>query len=229
MNILLLSPYPERLLPTLMGQGDTVTCANGQRLTRADLWWKTFPDETWAECELKNFDFVICYGYRDLLSKDVLGLSEYPEGDGRVRFLNLHISLLPHNRGADPNFWSWFDSTPKGVSIHEIDAGVDTGAVLAQMEIGEAVLGATPRFPERNTLAATYADLHCCAVNLFGLAWPRIRAGEAKSEAQDPMAGSTHRKADRERIWHLFPQGWDTPVSEVERVGREMREGRVAA
>jgi len=45
---------------------------------------------------LQSADFIISYGYRHLLPQEVI--DEFP---GRA--INLHISMLPWNRGADPN------------------------------------------------------------------------------------------------------------------------------
>ena len=39
--------------------------------------------------------------------------------------VNLHISYLPFNRGSHPNYWSFVENTPKGVSIHEIDEQIE--------------------------------------------------------------------------------------------------------
>jgi methionyl-tRNA formyltransferase len=49
--------------------------------------------------------------------------------------INLHPSLLPLGRGSDPIPWSIIEDKPQGVSIHQIDTGLDTGAVLAQREL----------------------------------------------------------------------------------------------
>lgn len=38
-------------------------------------------------------------------------------------WLNFHPSLLPNNRGKNPNFWCLADTTPCGVSLHFIDEG----------------------------------------------------------------------------------------------------------
>jgi len=51
------------------------------------------------------------------------------------RAINLHPSLLPWNRGAHSNFWSFLEDTPKGVTIHIIDEGIDTGDILLQKKI----------------------------------------------------------------------------------------------
>lgn len=73
----------------------------------------------------EGFELVVSYGYRHILKKDVINSSSAP-------IINLHISYLPWSRGAHPNFWSFFDSTPSGVSIHLIDEGVDTGPIIYQ-------------------------------------------------------------------------------------------------
>lgn len=49
--------------------------------------------------------------------------------------LNLHISYLPWNRGANPNFWSFVENTKKGVTIHEIDEKLDKGKILLRKEL----------------------------------------------------------------------------------------------
>ena len=47
--------------------------------------------------------------------------------------LNVHASLLPRHRGAAPIAWAILaGDTETGVSIMQMDAGVDTGPVLAQ-------------------------------------------------------------------------------------------------
>jgi len=72
-----------------------------------------------------GFDFVISFGYRHILKNNIINSSSAP-------IINLHISYLPYNRGAHPNFWSFFEGTPTGVSIHLIDEGIDTGPILFQ-------------------------------------------------------------------------------------------------
>ena len=74
---------------------------------------------------LDNYDLVISFGYRHLIRKEILDNTKIP-------IINLHISYLPWNRGAHPNFWAFFDSTPAGVSIHLVDEGIDTGPIIAQ-------------------------------------------------------------------------------------------------
>lgn len=73
----------------------------------------------------KNFDLIISFGYRHLINKNII--AQFTN-----KIINLHISYLPWNRGAHPIFWSFYENTPSGVSIHIIDSGIDTGPVLLQ-------------------------------------------------------------------------------------------------
>lgn len=78
--------------------------------------------------DISMYDAVISFGYRFILTADVLATARRP-------VLNLHISYLPWNRGAHPLFWAAYDATPVGVSIHEIDSGIDTGPICFQREV----------------------------------------------------------------------------------------------
>ena len=78
--------------------------------------------------KLKDFDLTISYGYRHILTKDQLDLSTQPP-------INLHISYLPYNRGSHPNFWAFYEDTPHGITIHNIDSGIDTGSIMLQKKI----------------------------------------------------------------------------------------------
>ena len=78
--------------------------------------------------DLKNIDLVITFNYRKILDKIILKKLKRPA-------INLHISYLPFNRGCHPNFWSFVENSPKGVTIHEIDNGIDTGPIIYQKKI----------------------------------------------------------------------------------------------
>lgn len=147
-------------------------------------------------------DWIVSHGYRHIVP--AAAIERF-----RDRMVNLHISLLPWNRGADPNLWSFVEGTPSGVTIHYMDEGVDTGDVIAQREL---------RFGDEETLATTYARLQEEIADLFQETWPLLLEGTAPRR---PQSGphSSHRVADREKVAHLLGAGWDTPVA-VLRAGR---------
>lgn len=82
--------------------------------------------------ELARFgecDYFVTAGYGKLLPVSWL---EYP----RLAALNVHFSLLPKYRGANPGEWAILSGeTETGISVIEMSAQFDTGAVVAQAEI----------------------------------------------------------------------------------------------
>ena len=147
---------------------------------------------------LDGVDWIVSFGYRHIIREDLI--ERFPN-----QIVNLHISMLPWNRGADPNLWSFIEDTPKGVTVHYIDAGIDTGDIIAQEEV--------EMLPD-DTLKSSYDRLIERIQDLFKRIWPDLREGKLKGRLQ-PAGGSVHRTRDRERIEHLLSRGWDTPVSEL--------------
>ena len=182
-KILFLGPEDAPLIPWLEAQGEKLVHTS-QRVCLQDI-------------KGKGYTFLISYGYRYILTQDILDL--FPR-----RAINLHISYLPWNRGADPNFWSFVENTPKGVTIHYLDRGVDTGDIIDQTR----VLFHEPH----ETLATSYAHLHRAIQALFKVHWPRIKAGTCPWKRQEGK-GSAHRVKDKDALSWLLYRGWDTPVS----------------
>src|SRR2546421_5760916 len=57
----------------------------------------------------------------------------------RLGTLNVHASLLPRHRGPAPVEWSILSGDPEtGVTIMQMDTGVDTGPILAQDRVAIA-------------------------------------------------------------------------------------------
>jgi methionyl-tRNA formyltransferase len=73
-------------------------------------------------------DVLVVVAYGEILPPDVLGLS-------RVAPVNVHLSLLPKLRGADPVRRAILDGLPTtGVTTMRMDEGLDTGPILLQVE-----------------------------------------------------------------------------------------------
>mgnify|MGYP001342324120 CR=1 FL=1 len=146
----------------------------------------------------KSFNFLISYGYRFILKKEILDL--FPD-----RAINMHISLLPYNRGADPNFWSFIEGTPKGVTIHYLDEGVDTGDIIIQKEIFFVS-------PEVETLSSSYNKLQKEIQNLFFQNWSSIKNQTNNRTPQEGFSTS-HKVKDKDDLLFLMePDGWNTRV-----------------
>jgi hypothetical protein len=52
-------------------------------------------------------------------------------------FINIHVGITPRYRGVHGGFWAVYEGHPElaGTTIHLVDPGVDTGAILAQTTI----------------------------------------------------------------------------------------------
>jgi methionyl-tRNA formyltransferase len=121
----------------------------------------------------------------------------------KLGVINLHISFLPWNKGSDPNFWSHVEGTLKGVTIHYIDEGVDTGDIIAQTEV---------IFSNEDTLSSSYTKLHKEIQDLFYETWFKIKKGGVVRKKQVGK-GTIHRKVDKLAYDYLLKQGWGTPLS----------------
>ena len=104
-----------------------------------------------------------------------------------IGFLNFHPSLLPHNRGKDPNFWTLKDQTPAGVSIHFVDEGIDTGDVAFQALLETSW---------EDTGESLYARSKQSLVQLFRENLPRICAGDIPRVPQSNIEGSFHKRQE---------------------------------
>jgi methionyl-tRNA formyltransferase len=77
---------------------------------------------------------LLIYAGGNILRKPLL---EIP----RLGVLNAHLGLLPEVRGMSSPEWSLLQDIPPGITIHYIDAGIDTGPILQRCELPDAARG----------------------------------------------------------------------------------------
>ena len=115
-------------------------------------------------------DVIVLAAYGLILPQEVLDIPRYGG-------LNVHPSLLPRHRGPAPVVGALLAGDDEtGVSIMLMDAGMDTGAVLAQRRIPVAPHDTTP------TLTARLIEL---GRGLLSETIPRWVAGEIAPQPQD--------------------------------------------
>ncbi len=139
------------------------------------------------------------FGYR--IGAGVLGAA-------RLGAFNLHPGYLPYNRGLYPNVWAIAEGTPAGVTLHRMDAGFDTGAVVAQRRV--EVL-------PTDTGETLYHRLETEALVLFREAWPSVRAGSFRAVAQE-AGGTSHTAKDLPGLDRLDPEARMTVRELVDRL-----------
>jgi len=84
-----------------------------------------------------NADIIVVAAFGQLLPKSILEMPKYG-------CINVHASLLPKYRGAAPIQWSIINGDAvTGVTIMQMDIGMDTGDMIAKREvvIGEEETG----------------------------------------------------------------------------------------
>ncbi|MDA0781174.1 MAG: formyltransferase family protein [Rickettsiales bacterium] len=133
--------------------------------------------------------------------------------------VDIHISYLPFNRGADPNFWSLFDGTRFGVTIHYLDEGIDTGDIIVRRKVEFDI--------ENDTLATSYNKLHDEMVKMFEDNMEDILSGKCPATKQSGK-GTYHNSKYKNEIFEQLSNKrenvWDTPIKEVMQLGDSLNE-----
>lgn len=136
-------------------------------------------------------ELIIVAAFGAILPPEVLSLPKYA-------CLNVHPSLLPRHRGPSPvaNTIRCGDEIT-GVTIMLMDAGLDTGPILAQEKVGISFIDST------GSLSAKLADV---GAKLLLETLPKWLGGKLRPQAQDESQ-ATHSKLitskDAEIDWHL--------------------------
>lgn len=140
---------------------------------------------------------IVSFNYSHIVKADVIELVDH-------RIINMHISYLPWNRGSNPNFWSFIDNTPKGVTIHKMESGLDTGDIICQKEI---------HFDEeRETLKTSYDTLLYEIKELFKAHWDELMRGTYKALPQ-VGEGSYHTVEDYKKYKDMVR--YDVVIKEI--------------
>ena len=86
-------------------------------------------DEIDSEDLLSSVDLVIVIAYGKIIPNDLLGIPKHG-------WINVHFSLLPKYRGAAPVQRAiWSGEKISGISIFQLDAGMDTGPLYLQKTV----------------------------------------------------------------------------------------------
>lgn len=142
-----------------------------------------YKEETLNILKKMNLDLVILAWWPYILKEDVIKIP-------KLGCLNIHPSYLPYDRGKDPNFWSIAEDTPFGVSIHFVEAGIDSGDIAFQSVIEKSW---------EDTGETLYEKALKETVRLFVTSFPQIKTGKIPRKAQALGRGSFHRRSQLEQ------------------------------
>ena len=141
-------------------------------------------------------DLIVVVAYGQILPPAILELPRY----GCV---NVHTSLLPQYRGAAPIQWAIADGNAEtGVTIMQMDAGLDTGPMLAVRR--------TPILPtdDSQTLHDRLAQL---GAELLVETIPDFAAGKIVPQPQ-PLAGASYAAKIKKEDGRI---NWQLPAREI--------------
>lgn len=133
-------------------------------------------------------DMLLSVNFGYILKKSLLSLFRYP--------INLHMSYLPHNKGAHPNVWAIYEETPAGVTLHVMTPEVDTGDIIAQTEI--------PVDPAE-TGKSLYSKLERASAELLKEWLPVLMTGRFPTRPM-PRGGSHHRAEEFAALCAIDPE-----------------------
>ena len=146
-------------------------------------------------------DLIVVAAFGQILSKEILDLP-------RLGCVNVHASLLPAYRGAAPIQWAVINGEEKsGVTIMQMDEGLDTGDILLQEEIPLAA---------DETGESLYNKMARLGGELLMKALPMIEQGTITPIKQDEAASSYAPMLRKE----MGSIDWTMPAVKIERLVR---------
>jgi methionyl-tRNA formyltransferase len=152
----------------------------------------------------KQSDLILSFGFRKIIRDNIIKKLKKP-------IFNIHLSYLPFNRGAHPNFWSLIENTPAGVSIHKIDKGIDTGNVILRKKIYF-----NTSLNKFSTFKKTYNLLFLEAEKLFKKNFNKIYNKKYKKILINHK-GTFHYKKDLPK----WVKNWDMNISLAKKIIRK--------
>ena len=156
-----------------------------------------------AVAELKKFpaDVFVVAAFGQILSEVILTMPKYG-------CINIHASLLPKYRGAAPIQWCIVDGEKEtGVTIMQMDAGIDTGDILFTKKV---------EITDEETGGSLFDKLSEAGAELIVEALPKIEAGEVHPVKQDEALSNYARMLKKED----GQINWKRPAEEI---GRQVR------
>ena len=136
-------------------------------------------------------DLIVVVAYGRILPAEILALP-------RLGCINLHVSLLPKYRGAAPIQWAVLNGDAEtGVTVMQMDEGMDTGAVLRTVRV--------PIGPEE-TSADVFAKVAPLGAQTLAEVIDALGAGGLVPVPQDSAAATAAPPLQKEMAAFAFAQ-----------------------
>ncbi|SFO02140.1 methionyl-tRNA formyltransferase [Xenorhabdus japonica] len=160
---------------------------------------RTEESQQWVMAQQPDIMIVVAYGL--ILPQAALDIP-------RLGCLNVHGSLLPRWRGAAPIQRSiWAGDQETGVTIMQMDAGLDTGDML---------LKAICPITNEDTSASLYEKLADIGPGTLLNTLSLITSGKCQPEIQDDILATYAEKLNKDEA----KIDWNLPAAQIERCVR---------
>lgn len=157
--------------------------------------------ESVAQLRQYEADVFIVAAFGQIVSQEILDMPKYG-------CLNIHASLLPKYRGAAPIQWCIIDGEKEtGVTIQQMNAGIDTGDILTRKIIS---------IDAKETGASLFDKLAVAGAELIVETLSLVEQGKLQPEPQNE-AESSYAKMLRKELGHI---DWNRDAVSIERLIR---------
>ena len=154
-------------------------------------------DEFFAQLQSIGPDLLVVVAYGKILPTSLLALP-------RLGAINVHGSLLPKYRGAAPIQWAVIDGeTETGITIMQMDAGMDTGDIL--------LVERTPIGPQE-TAGELFDRLSQMGGATLVSAVDKLAAGQLTRQPQNHTLATTAPMLNKE-MGHI---DWSLPAEKLQ-------------
>lgn len=175
------------------GRGQEISASPVKEAAIAAGLYVFQPESIKSESALQFFDrirpdAVVIIAYGQIVPQQLL---EIP----RLGWINLHASLLPKYRGAAPVNWAIMNGERRtGISTMQVDAGMDTGALLIQMPMEIAEDETAPELAARMANTGAPLVMSTLVALASGTILPRAQNPEGATRA--PILRKKHGLID---------------------------------
>jgi methionyl-tRNA formyltransferase len=161
-----------------------------------DLQKSMAAQEAFQHLSSVDFDAMVVVAYGLILPQAILDLASQK---GRHGCFNIHASVLPRWRGAAPIQRAIESGDANtGVSIMQMDAGLDTGDIVLMSDL---------KITPQETSASLHDRLAALGANLMVKTLNDLNEGSAIERTPQPIEGVTYAekilKSEAEIDWHL--------------------------
>lgn len=148
-----------------------------------------------------NADMFVVAAFGQILTEEVLNMPKYG-------CINIHASLLPAYRGAAPIQWAILDGLKEtGVTIMQMDKGIDTGDILMQETLA---------IESTDTGESLFDKLSILGAKAIVRAIPLIEEGSLVPQKQDDSLSNYAKMLNKE----MGKINWEDDAVKIERYVR---------